>query len=124
MYNSYNYPHGADTPDAPWNDVELPEREFEVNIAQTIERQTTVWTNRYDYEADYDEDGGYEAVSTDNTDWEAVLKERRVHTPIELIHILKELLIGGAVYINERETQRLIEECSEYREVDTEIEEC
>ena len=22
MYDSYNYPHGADTPDAPWNEVD------------------------------------------------------------------------------------------------------
>ena len=30
-----NYPIGADTPEAPWNQVENPEREIEVTISIT-----------------------------------------------------------------------------------------
>ena len=37
-----NYPIGTDTPDAPWNQVENPEREVEVTISVTYHAYKTV----------------------------------------------------------------------------------
>lgn len=53
MYDNYNYPPGADTPDAPWNEVVPPEIEAEVNISFTLERIATITTD----EVWWDEDG-------------------------------------------------------------------
>lgn len=53
MYDNYNYPMGADTPDAPWNQVDPPEIEAEVNMSFTLERIATITTN----EVWWDEDG-------------------------------------------------------------------
>ena len=53
MYDNYNYPPGADTPDAPWNEVAPPEIEAEVNISFTLERIATITTD----EVWWDEDG-------------------------------------------------------------------
>ena len=52
MYDNYNYPPGADTPDAPWNQVEPPEIEAEVNVSFTLERDATITTNEVYYDED------------------------------------------------------------------------
>jgi hypothetical protein len=123
MYDNYHYPAGADTPSAPWNEVETPEHEFDVNISQTLERTATVVTNDYEFISECDEEGCYEEHNTNCTDWNEVLKDNDIPTPLRLIEILKEVLEGGAIYINERETKHLIEECNEWTAIDTYIEE-
>lgn len=123
MYDNYHYPAGADTPSAPWNEAETPEHEFDVNISQTLVREATVATNDYEYIFDYDKEGCYEEHNTDSTDWDEVLKDNDIPTPLKLIKILKEVLEGGAIYINERVTKHLIEECDEWTETETYIEE-
>lgn len=45
MYDNYNYPPGADTPNAPWNQVEPPEIEAEVYMSFTVERIATITTD-------------------------------------------------------------------------------
>ena len=46
--DNYNYPVGADTPDAPWNQVDNPEKEIEVTVSVTLSK--TVRINVSDYE--------------------------------------------------------------------------
>ena len=36
--DNYNYPIGADNPDAPWNEVELPTINTEVTVSITISK--------------------------------------------------------------------------------------
>ena len=52
------YPAGAyyDS-NAPYNQAEVPERDFDVFISQTLSRETTVSTNKYTPE--YDEENGW-----------------------------------------------------------------
>lgn len=45
--DNYNYPIGADTTDAPWNQVEHPEKEVEVTISVTLSKTTKVRVNDY-----------------------------------------------------------------------------
>ena len=42
MYDNYNYPLGADNPDAPWNQKENPEREIEVTVSVTLSKTIKV----------------------------------------------------------------------------------
>ena len=134
MYNNYDYPSGADTPDAPWNEVDVPEQDFNVTCSQTLSKTVTVTTNNYipgasgvDYESD--EDGGY-AVSwhdpddTSNTDWANEYHDNDYHTPLQLIQLLKQVLETdlqhGIVFKSPKFTQDLINECADWQEDETE----
>lgn len=45
--DNYNYPVGADTPDAPWNQRDLPEREIDVTVSITLSKTIKVKVNDY-----------------------------------------------------------------------------
>ena len=103
MYDNYHYPAGADTPDAPWNQSDIPEEEFEVTCSQSLSRTATVWTSNYipsasgvDYEPDGE--GGYCASSwhddpdTSDTNWAEEYKSNGYKTPLQLIQMLREYL--------------------------------
>lgn len=142
-----NYPDGLsdNTPDAPWNDVEVPEKEFDVTISQTLSKDTTVTTNNYipgasgcDYEPDGE--GGYCACGwqdpddTSNTNWGNAYREEH-YTPLDLIQLfgekckqelkeLEELGFEDAPYYysqRKRELEHLIEECSCWTDDETEV---
>ena len=57
MNNYNNYPMGADTPDAPWNQVEPEPRKVEVTVSITLSKTVEVEVTDYTAEEDYDEDG-------------------------------------------------------------------
>jgi len=61
MYDNYNYPPGADTPDAPWNEPVRPEIDAEVYVQFTVERIATITTD----EVWWDEDGWELAADAD-----------------------------------------------------------
>lgn len=48
MYNNYDYPVGADTPDAPWNIEDLPEKNFAITVSCSLSKDTEVTSNNYD----------------------------------------------------------------------------
>ena len=90
MYNNYNYPMGADTPDAPWNERENEEREFDVVVTQTLVKNENVFTSDYKYFVEQEEDFGYsEVIETDDTDWEQAWSEQCWAIP-ELLNKLKK----------------------------------
>ena len=62
--NNYNYPMGADTPDAPWNQVDPEPREIEVTVSITLSKTVKVEVTDYTAEEDYDEDG-YNGINYD-----------------------------------------------------------
>ena len=129
MYDNYNYPPGADGPDAPWNQEDTPEKEFEVTISQTLSKNTTVSTNDYCPggcypEVECDIDGChtitcYEPDDTSDTDWRAAYKGEH-YTPLELINEFKEMLEKNAP-INEERRKQLIEECMNWIEDELEV---
>ena len=141
--DNYHYPLGADTEDAPWNQKEVPEKEFKVTCSVSLSKTAQCFTNDYipgaegcDYEPD-DEGGSY-AVSyhedddTSDTDWSEVFKDNHKTIP-ELLEEFKQYLqkdlknIDAVAEIRKhdkaflkRKIERLIEECNNWI-VDEEI---
>lgn len=53
MYDNYNYPAGADTPDAPWNQIEIPEIEVKCDVMVSVVREgVPVMTDNYTRDED------------------------------------------------------------------------
>lgn len=129
MYDDFNYPPGADGPDAPWNEKEVEEREFEVTISQTLSKNTTVYTNDYcggGYypEVEKDIDGYHtitcmEPIDTSDTDWVEVYSKEH-YTPLELIKEFKKMLESNEPIL-ESKRKHLIEECMDWVEDDFEV---
>ena len=149
MRESDYYPAGAyNDPNAPFNEVYVPEQEFDVTISQTLSKDTTVTTNDYipgasgvDYEPD--DEGGYcscgwhDPDDTSDTNWDKAYREEH-YTPLELISMLKEkiqielqeveddmclpsMTDSYALKQKKRELEHLIDECSEWCDDETEI---
>ena len=117
---------------APFNEPDVPEKEFDVTISQTLSRSTSVTTN--DWCPAGDEDDFY--VDTSDTCWSEVIKENGCKTPLDLIAMLKEYLQKDLERIEEiakeknenkefleRKYQFLIEECEGWVEDDLAISE-
>lgn len=56
--DNYNYPMGADTPDAPWNQCDPPEEEIEVTVSVTLSKTFKVIVDDYAVDVDFDNAGG------------------------------------------------------------------
>lgn len=88
-----NYPPGAaNDPTAPYNEPPEPDAlEFEVTISQSLSKDTTVMSNKYERFMDIDEDGPYEWIETNDIDWNEAYEE--THLTIEdLLEKFKEML--------------------------------
>lgn len=57
--DNYNYPEGADTSDAPWNEENLPYREIKVLVSVTLSKIVKVKVNDYNIIREKDEDNEY-----------------------------------------------------------------
>lgn len=55
--DTYNYPIGADNPDAPWNQRELEPKEVEVTVSITLSKTVKIKVSDYQAEEYKDEDG-------------------------------------------------------------------
>lgn len=132
----WGYPAGAENdPNAPYNEVEVPEKEFEVLVSQTLSKSASVITNNYipgasGVEYEHDEEGGHavgwqEPDDTSDTDWENEYHENDHYMPSQLIEIFKnfltEQLNQGIVYKSSAYTKHLIEECEGWTEDETEV---
>ena len=131
-----NFPPGVsdNTPDAPWNDPEVPEKEFDVTCTLCMSKTVSCYTKDYipgaegvDYEPD-DEGGSYavpyhEDDDTSDTNWSEVFKDNHKTIP-ELLEEFKQYLqkdlknIDAVAEIRKhdkaflkRKLERLIEEC-------------
>ena len=73
-----NYPIGADTPEAPWNQVENPEREIEVTISITLSKTTKIKVKDYEIiDSGKDEDGlCYKIIDYSNCDLKSAVEEQ------------------------------------------------
>lgn len=125
MYNNYDYPCGADGPDAPWNEQEIHKRQFDVCISQTLSKNTKVTTNDYVPEVDQDKDGVYESTDTSDTDWKEAYKNEHL-TPLQLIDKFKDFLTkylpDPIIDIKEfRRFRYLIGECKGWEVDETEV---
>ena len=78
MYNNYDYPMGADTPDAPWNQVDNPKREIEVTVSVTLSKTVKIKVSDYEItDSGKDEDGEYfEDIDCSNCDLKSAVEEQ------------------------------------------------
>ena len=91
MYDNYNYPPGADTPDAPWNQPVIPEREFDVEVTITMSKVVTITTDNYVPE--YDDEDGHTYANTENTEWDKEFENSGHFTIADLIEELKGYVV-------------------------------
>ncbi len=128
MYNNHDYPLGADTSLAPWNQVENSKIERDCNVTETITREVTLSTTDYIAEDDWnDEFGKCISADTSETDWrdEYINQE---YTALELISKLKsyveEDIKNTAPDTGKRmELQSLLSACDGWEQVEIEVEE-
>ena len=60
IMDNYNYPMGADTEDAPWNQVDNPERKIEVTVSVTLSKTLKISVSDYEItNSGKNEDGEY-----------------------------------------------------------------
>lgn len=80
MYDNYNYPVGTDTPDAPWNQVDPPEKEIEVTVSVTLSKTIKVKVSDYEIvDSGKDEDGEYfEEVDYSNCDLKGAIENQYI----------------------------------------------
>ena len=62
--NNYDYPIGADTPNAPWNKIDPEPKKIKVTVSITLSKTVEVEVTDYTAEEDYDEDG-YNGINYD-----------------------------------------------------------
>lgn len=122
-----NYPPGAaNDPNAPYNEIELPKREFNVTVSQTLSRSTKVSTDQYIPVYDYDEDmGTIETYDTSNTNWKEVYENEDFKVQ-ELISILKSYVENDIKNtlpksVKGRYLARLLKACDGWVEDDYEV---
>lgn len=75
-----NYPMGANTPNAPWNQVDSPEKEIEVTVSVTLSKTVRVSVSDYEItDSEKDEDGEYfENIDYSNCDLKGAVEEQLV----------------------------------------------
>lgn len=137
MYNNYDYPYGADGPNAPWNDVEVPEKDFDVVCSQSLSKTVTVTTNDYipgasgvDYESDgeggYVAEGWHDPDDTSDTNWKEAY-ESCAMTPMNIIEACKTLskflLTCGTTTVDGLNLKKLEAECESWTIDEYDIEE-
>ena len=78
--DNYNYPMGADTKDAPWNQVDNREREIEVTVSVTLSKTVKIKVSDYIItDSGKDEDGEYfENIDYSNCDLKDAVEEQIV----------------------------------------------
>ena len=126
-----NYPpmSQSEWDNAPWNQSDPEEKEFEVTVSQTLSKSTTVTTSDYIpggyfQETEWDIDGYHtitchEPDDTSDTDWKKAYNNEH-YTPLELIQEFKEMLEKNTP-IPETRRKYLIDECMNWIEDDLEV---
>lgn len=131
LNNNSNYPlmSQSEWDNAPWNQSDPEEKEFEVTVSQTLSKSTTVTTSDYipgEYfpETEWDIDGYHtitchEPDDTSDTDWRSAYNNEH-YTPLGLIQEFKEMLEKNTP-IPETRRKHLIDECMNWIEDDLEV---
>lgn len=101
MENGY-YPPGSDTSDAPWNSVELPEKEVEVLISVTLSKTVKVLVNDYEIkDCGKNEDGNYfENIDYSKCDLQSAIKDQIVLPQEAHIYIKSNTKEGSKAHLD------------------------
>jgi hypothetical protein len=124
MYDNYNYPCGADNPQAPWNEPVVKEREFKVSVLQVLTKDVVISTD--DYQPEFDEEYGTTFANTENTDW--VKSFENVHyTPLQLIDACKKIakwaIDNNVKRIDDLYLPRVAEDCNGWQVLEYNVDE-
>ena len=78
--DNYNYPMGADTKGALWNQVDNPEREIDVTVSVTLSKPVKIKVSDYEItDSGKDEDGEhFEDIDYSNCDLKGAVEEQIV----------------------------------------------
>lgn len=118
--DNYNYPMGADTPNAPWNEKEIPAVEIECDVAITLSRNAIVMTDLYDEDKD-----GYREFLGTYTDVEESYKDQYYSIPTLLEELKKYIngeLAGGNISTSRKfELEEMLESCKGWEMCELEI---
>lgn len=90
--NNYDYPLGADTKDAPWNQTDNPEKEIEVMVSITLSKTLKIKVSDYTItDSGKDEDGEYfEDIDYSDCDLKSAV-ENQVYLPQDASAVLRNL---------------------------------
>lgn len=107
MYDNFHYPAGADTPDAPWNEKEIPEVEMQCDVIVTLRKDgVVVFTNNYDNNGEFC--GTYH-------DAEELVSGQHKSIPELLDELAKyingELAGGNISQMRRQELEAMLEDC-------------
>ena len=138
LRSNSNYPAMSQSQwdSAPFNEEDVPEKDFRVTCCQSLSKTVTVTTNNYipgaegvDYESD--DEGGCYAVpyhddpDTSDTNWAEEYHDNQYHTPAQLLELFKQCLEenmkNGLVFKTPKFTEDLIKECEGWCEDETEF---
>lgn len=125
MYNNYNYPAGADTPDAPWNQPCDPDpMEITVRVTTLLSHETTVETDNYDICHDY---GWSDSIDLhdSNSDVEKYYKAQHKSVPEllgELAKYIKGELTGDISQERKNELNAMLADCKGWKTEDLQVE--
>lgn len=126
MYDNYNYPMGADTPSAPWNQPCDPGPvELNVEVTMCLSHRTTVQTTNYDDSTD--EEGYTERDFHDSaSDIQEYYEKQHKSIPQLLGELAKyingELHSGGLSSMRRQELEEMLDDCNGWEVNDLEIE--
>ena len=127
MVESNEYPMGAQYNSmAPYNEYENMEREFALTISQTLSKDVIASSRNYVSEVEMDEDGMYDEYLVESeTDFHRIFKDSGLHTPLQLIAILRdklqEELDAADPNVGHNDLVSLIAECNGWIEDDFEV---
>lgn len=139
MIESGYFPPGAEFDvNAPYNQVENSEEEFNVTIVETLSKDVTVHTSNYQFEKDYDDDSNSirNYVDTSDIDWKNEYKKQgctaietliAVKTYLEEVRLedLKDLSLCRELTISEKKELKvvkdLIEQCKGWEQEEIEF---
>lgn len=77
MNDNYNYPEGADNPDAPWYEKENKPVEVEVTVSLTLSKRVKIYTTDYEEVLEKDEDDiSFISIDLSNCDLKKAVKEQ------------------------------------------------
>ena len=127
LNSNSNYPvmSQSEWDNAPFNQVEIPEKEFDIDVEFVLRKTVTVSTN--DYMPEYDDEDGREYRNTANTDWECAYSESGHYTIQELLVKLKDYALKDLEKCSDdspksRTLKNIIESCDGWEVFDKSFE--
>lgn len=125
MHDNYNYPMGADTPSAPWNQPADPDPiEVACDTCVTLRKEIIIATDNYWIEAD---DEGYSETYLEDGYKEMEQHVRKQHASLtalldELAKYIQGELQGDISNARKHELEQMLEDCQGWSEDYFEIE--